>query len=332
MNDVSTSPTLSVVIPLFNGATSIERCVNSVLRQFPPANEIIIVDDGSTDCGSELVERLYPQVRLLRQDNRGAGCARNTGVAAAACDWIAFVDADDYWLPGHTAELKSLALSFPESALISSHFSISDEATLSTKLGTRGATDGPINYFLTAVKGIRTVCSSSCAVRRGVLLDLGGFSSARVGEDVELWARIALKFPIAVSSKVTAVYDRRPTGTMGSYQVRRAGHATPGRGPEAGHALRPDTGSNAAPIATLSEALSRDPGRADAELIRAYMDRLVVAQIKESLVVGDWDAAKRDRALLTRLVRRDSAMPLLLLLLPRRTGWAVLQLRRRFRE
>ncbi|MFN3301364.1 MAG: glycosyltransferase family 2 protein, partial [Sediminibacterium sp.] len=93
-------PTVSVVIPLYNKGKYIERAISSVLAQTYPPLEIIVVDDGSTDNGPERVLKFNdPRIILIRQENRGPGAARNTGLARAKGKYIAFLDADDEWLP-----------------------------------------------------------------------------------------------------------------------------------------------------------------------------------------------------------------------------------------
>ena len=89
---------ISVVIPAYNRAHSLPRALDSVLAQTSPVDEIIVVDDGSADGSDTLLARDYPDVRVLRQDNRGVSAARNRGIAAARHDWIALLDSDDSWL------------------------------------------------------------------------------------------------------------------------------------------------------------------------------------------------------------------------------------------
>jgi glycosyltransferase involved in cell wall biosynthesis len=95
-------PTVSVVIPLYNKGQYVERALHSVLTQTRPAAEIIVIDDGSTDDGPERVKKLAllnPSINLVRQENKGPGPARNAGMALAKSKYIAFLDADDEWLP-----------------------------------------------------------------------------------------------------------------------------------------------------------------------------------------------------------------------------------------
>lgn len=94
----------SVIIPVHNRSATIERAVESVRLQTRKPNEVIIVDDGSTDGTAEVCDRLAASdlsIRVIRQKNRGAGPARNNGIRASEGGLILFLDSDDEWLPGH---------------------------------------------------------------------------------------------------------------------------------------------------------------------------------------------------------------------------------------
>lgn len=94
----TTTPLVSVVVPVYEGERYLAQCLDSLVAQDHPAMEVLVVDDGSTDGSAAIAER-YPQVRLLRREHEGLGATRNAGVAAATADLIAFCDADDWWKP-----------------------------------------------------------------------------------------------------------------------------------------------------------------------------------------------------------------------------------------
>lgn len=106
------APTLSIVMPVYNVAPYLPRCLESLAALKPPADEIIVVDDGSTDdCPTILAEfapRL-PQMRIIRQENGGLSAARNTGLDAARGKYLAFVDSDDFVEPDAYAEALNQA-------------------------------------------------------------------------------------------------------------------------------------------------------------------------------------------------------------------------------
>ena len=92
-------PRFSVIIPAFNSAATLTRAIESVRAQTWPAHEIIVVDDGSTDSTASVAESFGDAVKLLRQPNRGVAAARNAGARVAGGDWLAFLDADDWYHP-----------------------------------------------------------------------------------------------------------------------------------------------------------------------------------------------------------------------------------------
>src|ERR1051325_11534551 len=109
----------SVVVPLWNNRATVRETVASALAQHFADFELIVVDDGSTDGSVETLAGMDdPRLRIVRQANAGPGPARNAGIAAARADWIAFLDADDLWLPDHLAELDRVRTRFPDAGLI----------------------------------------------------------------------------------------------------------------------------------------------------------------------------------------------------------------------
>lgn len=100
---------ITVIITSHNRGKIIERAVDSVLGQTRPADEIILVDDGSSDNTDQLIKKKYPDIKYIWQENRGIGHARNTGISHARGIWIAFLDSDDEWLPSKLRDqLKAL--------------------------------------------------------------------------------------------------------------------------------------------------------------------------------------------------------------------------------
>src|SRR5690554_4835949 len=110
----------SVVIPLYNKEDYILKALGSVYSQLNPASEIIVIDDGSTDNGPELVKTHYPEVLIETIDNSGPGGARNYGIARACNEWVALLDADDIWLPNHLCELSKLIVKNEDVGFVSS--------------------------------------------------------------------------------------------------------------------------------------------------------------------------------------------------------------------
>ena len=106
---------VSVVIPLYNKKNYIRRAIRSVMMQTIEDFEIIIIDDGSIDGSGDVVKTfLDSRIRLIRQENQGVSVARNNGVSNSRADFIAFLDADDEWLPRQLEDLLRLRKKYPE--------------------------------------------------------------------------------------------------------------------------------------------------------------------------------------------------------------------------
>lgn len=93
------APRFSVIIPAYNSAATLARAIDSVLSQSYPAQEIVVIDDGSTDATPEVAARYGAKLRYIRQENAGVSAARNHGARIATGDWLAFLDADDWYYP-----------------------------------------------------------------------------------------------------------------------------------------------------------------------------------------------------------------------------------------
>lgn len=110
------SATVAVIVPMYNSATTIKRTLRSICRQTYENLDIVVIDDGSTDQGPELVSQISTRdrrIRLIRQPNAGVAAARNHGAVKTAAPYLAFVDADDLWAPGKIAAQMELALEGP---------------------------------------------------------------------------------------------------------------------------------------------------------------------------------------------------------------------------
>jgi glycosyltransferase involved in cell wall biosynthesis len=214
----------SIVIPLWNKRETVEPAIASALAQSMRDFELIVVDDGSTDGSHEAVEAIGDsRIRILTQANAGPGAARNTGMQAARHDWIAFLDADDIWLPDHLAELDRLRVRFPDAGLIGASY-----VTCGSDGRFRPPRPGPgrleaINYFERVANGRPVLWTSSAAIPKTNLGTIGNFSTGVVGEDTLYWLRIALALPVAVSSRVTVAYRLNTGGVTDSLGERWRG-------------------------------------------------------------------------------------------------------------
>ncbi len=207
---------ISVVIPLYNKGEFIARAVNSVLAQSMPDWELIVVDDGSTDNGLAVVEGYRDaRVRLVRQANAGVSAARNQGVHQARSDYVAFLDADDYWAPDHLANLAQAIEQLPDCvAWATAYFVVPESgATRAIVLPAEqvGRTQVMPDYFAQIRSHEHPVHSSAVMVRREVMLRLGGFPlGVSAGEDIIMWSRLVCAGPLGYVGKASAYYVAPP--------------------------------------------------------------------------------------------------------------------------
>lgn len=207
---------ISVVIPAYNAERFIRRAVDGVLRQTCPAQEIIVVDDGSTDGTAEVVRQFGAKVRYLHQANAGVSVARNTGIQAAQGEWIAFLDADDEWYPEKLRLQTELLQRHPDLAWVAGNYDTSLAAENRRTAywrpeflrGMLAEGDYFSNYFEAFTEGVM-VWTSTLLIRKAVMIDVGGFElSQRHGEeDIDMWWRIARRQPaIGFVAEPIAVY------------------------------------------------------------------------------------------------------------------------------
>jgi len=112
---------ISVIIPVLNGEAYIAQAIESVLDQTLPADEVVVINDGSSDGTAEIVRGYQPRVLYHRQPNLGPGAARNLGIRESKGDQVAFLDADDRWLPNKLALQKAALDADPALDLVFSH-------------------------------------------------------------------------------------------------------------------------------------------------------------------------------------------------------------------
>jgi glycosyltransferase involved in cell wall biosynthesis len=197
---------LSVVIPLYNKAASITRTLESVFSQLRSPEEVIVVDDGSTDSSATLVrEQFGTRIRLLCQKNQGESAARNAGLAAASHPHVCFLDADDEWLPGHLSAIAELVDAHPEALFFSTGSVFVDESgrELPPRNPLAPGFKGLVPDFpKTFTAGYGLLNSSSVCVHRETLLAIGGFPVGEVrGPDLATWLALSLKGPLAACSR-----------------------------------------------------------------------------------------------------------------------------------
>lgn len=199
--------TVSVVIPTYNFGSFIADAITSVLAQTHPAAEIIVVDDGSTDDTESIVRKFSENVRYIKQENAGVCAARNLGVAESCGKYIAFLDADDAWLPDKIE--KQVAKFARDDGIGLVHcgmkeFDSESGDTLQLHLeGGEGWVAQRIALWEKPVIGP----PSSIMVRREVIDEVGGFDTRlKNGEDWEFCLRVARKYKVGFVAEVLVNY------------------------------------------------------------------------------------------------------------------------------
>ena len=214
---------VSVIIPLYNKAPYVRRALDSIAAQTFTGFEVIVVDDGSTDDGAAIVENYSDaRFRLIRQPNAGPGAARNAGIAQARGEFIAFLDADDEWLPEFLYESVRLLESFwPEVASVTCGYIEHPWGASTEKLWRkRGIADGvqgvqPDTEASLVVSMLAYMSPCSTLARAEVIRKWGGFydrDKCTFGEDSFLWLKVLLNEPVAFNLKPLVQFHREAAG------------------------------------------------------------------------------------------------------------------------
>lgn len=198
----------SVIIPLYNKEREIAAAIDSVLAQTLIPREIIVIDDGSTDGGADIV-RSYdsPLIRLISQKNAGVSAARNRGAEEATGRYLAFLDGDDVWREGYLAKIAALIAEYPGCGAYSTAFDIVSNNNIfpNKNPGHEGIIP---DFFDEAMRSY--ICQPSATVMpRDVLAALGGFPvGMKIGEDLYLWIKLASDYKVCFSPEPLVLYSR----------------------------------------------------------------------------------------------------------------------------
>lgn len=276
--DAAAPFTVSIVVPAFRASRDITGALTSIFDQTFTDFEVLVVNDGSPDTPA-LERALAPfrtRLRYFTQENRGAGAARNVGIRAARGRFIAFLDADDLWLPEFLARQVAFLEAHPERDLVYSDAIISGETALAGRRFMEAApSEGPV----TLVSLLEQRCNvplSTVVVRRDRLVAAGLFDETlRRGQDFELWLRLAHRGArLAYQPVVLAERRARVDGLSGDAvtEIERA--------------------LNVLDRFSRAHVLPVDARTALRVRSMALVDRLEIEQAKRRMVEGNFAAAK----------------------------------------
>lgn len=191
-------PSVSVIIPTFNYGRFIGEAIESVIAQAYPIDEIIVIDDGSIDETMRFVEPYSKNIRYIRQEKAGVCAARNKGIENSTGDLIAFLDADDTWLPYKIERQVAKFASDPEIGLVHCGMREFDDETDETiKLHLDGGEGWVAEDIALWEKPVVVGPGGSIVVRRDVVNEVGAFDTRlKNGEDWEFCLRVALRYKI----------------------------------------------------------------------------------------------------------------------------------------
>ena len=223
------SPSVSVIVTVYNRFELTKLAVESVLGQTVPVSEVILMDDGSFDGTSELLQahlaetdRWRARVRYIRQDNQGPGAARNRGIEEANGEWLAFIDNDDLWLPQKLEwQFRALDQFDQCGACITDAWFMNNpfmKMTLFQLAGkehreTIGVIDDPLTYMLdtSSIVGVHPVWLQNLVTRTDLARDVGGFDPRfRFGDDDDFAFRLGCETGFCFVNMSMVLIDRTP--------------------------------------------------------------------------------------------------------------------------
>ncbi|WP_431136497.1 glycosyltransferase family 2 protein [Psychroserpens mesophilus] len=208
-------PYFSIIIPLYNKEKHIKDTLNGVWSQSFSDFEVIVVNDGSTDCSLKEVNTISDKrLHIFSIENQGVSHARNYGISKAKADLIVFLDADDTWHDHHLQDLKALYEEFPNCGMYCKAYHKQDDHILIPSKFKNIPNDTPWkgivdDYFESSL--INSIAwTSAVMVPKYILNTIGVFDTKitlGAGEDTDLWIRIALQYPVAFSNRISAIHQ-----------------------------------------------------------------------------------------------------------------------------
>jgi len=194
MNRVAAKTQVSVIIPTYNRGWTIGEAVDSVLAQDYRDFELIVVDDGSADNTSQVLDAYRGTIKVFRQENKGVSAARNRGIAEASGRFIAFLDSDDLWLPQKLSTQVEFFNTTPDALICQT-----EEVWIRSgvRVNPKKRHKKPSGMIFEPSLALCLVSPSAVMIRRSLLEIVGNFDETLPAcEDYDLWLRISCRFPV----------------------------------------------------------------------------------------------------------------------------------------
>lgn len=199
-------PTISVIIPVYNGETTIRETIESVLNQTFTDFELIVIDDGSTDSTWEAIAQISdPRIQAFSYPNCGSNASRNRGLEKSSGTYISFIDADDLWTPDKLESQYRTLQDCPEAGLAYSWTDCIDESSQFLRPDSRATFSGDV--FAPMLLAHFLSNGSNPLIRRQVFQKLGNFDETlKFAEEWEMYLRVARHYPFVVVPKPQILY------------------------------------------------------------------------------------------------------------------------------
>jgi len=225
-----TRPLVSVIVPTYNCAAFVRSAIDSVLAQSYAPIEVVVVDDGSTDETLAVLSGFGERIRVFSQSNAGPAAARNRAVAQAHGEYLAFLDGDDLWLPGHLEGLMQHLVAHPEVKVAFADWLVwhadadGTYPPIDIAPGTLQLDPATSGWLYTRLLFDSVIHIIACVIHRSVYETVNGFDEAlRTGSDYDFWLKVSRRYPVAKLQGLVAVYRQNPQSV--TYRLRAEDNA-----------------------------------------------------------------------------------------------------------
>lgn len=208
----------SVIIPLYNKAPYVRKALETVCAQTYRDYELIVINDGSTDNSAIVADEYLKATdgidyKIINQPNAGVSASRNAGVALSHAEYLAFLDADDWWEPAYLERMAQLIADYPDAGLYACNYVYYKPGKTHVALNIpTGYINYPKSYY---ESNAMPVWTGSAMIPRKVYDEKGGFPlGIKLGEDFLLWSKIALQYPVAFLNEPLAWYNNDVPATL----------------------------------------------------------------------------------------------------------------------